>query len=58
MNVSGFAPAPGQGETEPRPKAEPRVRRVRVTAIAATVPAVTADQETAEPFDSVVLPAG
>jgi hypothetical protein len=58
VKLVGLAPTPGHAEAEAKPNAEPNAKRAMVSAMAATVPAIMADQERADPPDPAVTPAG
>src|SRR5690348_10479827 len=46
-------PLPDQGDTEARPRPDPRASRISETAAAVTAPAMIAAQDTAETGDSI-----
>ena len=54
VKVVTEAPELGQGDTEARPKPDPRASRISVSAAAAKAPPMTAAQEIAEVDDSKV----
>jgi hypothetical protein len=58
VNVVAEAPEPGQGDTEASPMPDPKARRIKEVAAAATVPAMMAGQDTAGVLASRVLVPG